>query len=135
MAKYMDLCREMDRSRRYMSNAIGMCQREHRAVIGGEKSRIDIFLTESETYRAFARGEDLAARFDESRSFPAYLIWTDNLKTGVKFPPFPLAVDPASGVIRQDDAKVFGLLNDVVRCLYIRQPDGKLVEWRNSGSQ
>ncbi|MBK8479551.1 MAG: hypothetical protein IPL39_25725 [Opitutaceae bacterium] len=52
MAKYIDICREIDGTNRYMSNAIGMCRREIRAARGGERSRVDVFLMEFAQFTA-----------------------------------------------------------------------------------
>lgn len=122
---YTDLCVAMDRRGGYMSNAIGMCQRELIAVQQKQKSRSDLFLADSATYAAFLRNQDLGARFDASRAEPAALVWTHDLKTGQKCPPFPVAVDWASGVVRQENTKVFGLLEDVRHCLVRRSSGGR----------
>lgn len=124
MAKYPQLCKDMDLRGGYMSNAIGMCQRELLVVHRKKKSQANLFLTASATYGAFLRRENLGERFNSSRAEPAALIWTHDLKTNQKCPPFPVAVDWTSGVIRQENTLVFGLLEDVRHCLVHRAPDG-----------
>jgi len=116
MPKYADLCVELDRAG-YMSNAIGMCRRELHAMQCGEKSRVDRFLSESATYSAFQKAEKLNPRFDPGRAERCALVWTHDLKTSRKCPPFPVRVDWSSGVVKQENASVFGLLEDVRHCI------------------
>lgn len=127
MPKYADLCTAMDKSGHFMSNAIGMCQREVRAVRRGEKSQVQRFLADSDTYQAFLRQERIGDRYDESRAEPAYLVWTHDIKSNQLCRPFPVSVDWESGVVRQENGKVFGLLSDVRDCLQTRDDTGELI--------
>ena len=133
MPKYHELIKQMDRSGAYMTNAIGMCQREIRAVRNGEKSRIDSFLMDSDTYAASLRRVELGLSFNERRAKEGFLIWTHDLKTGEKYPPFPVSVDDNAGIVRQKDNEVYGLLSDVRDCLYFRDQERHFAAWGRSG--
>jgi hypothetical protein len=126
MPKYPQLCAQLDRAK-FMSNAIGMCLREVHAVRPNRRSRADRLLLKSATWQAFAANANLGLRFDISRAEPAYLVWTHDIKTRQLCRPFPVAVDWQSGVVRQENTQVLGLLEDVRDCLYTRDAGGEMI--------
>ena len=126
MSKYTDLCKAMDAAGGYMSDAIGKCLRDlHRS--GSGRSRIDLYLSESETYAAFKRGDNLARRFNASRAIPAFLVWDDAQDVKRKILPMPVSVDWESGVIRQREDNAFGLLGDLAKALRSKDAEGQLI--------
>ena len=126
MSKYSELCEKMDHVGGYMSDVIGKCQRELRRGESG-RSRIDLFLAESETYGAFLRGDNLAARFDNSRATSGFLVWVDEHDWKTKTLPMPVTVDWVSGIVRQRTDHAYGLISDVVRCLKQRDAEGNFI--------
>ncbi len=132
MATYMDLCQTLDKAG-FMSNAIGMCRREVRAVRQRQKSRVDKFLIDSKTFDSFQSGRNLSQAFSEENSIPGFLRWTHDLRAGTLHPPFPVRVDRDSNLVRQQESLAYGVLDDVIDCLFYRDRHGSEHHWRKSG--
>ncbi len=112
----------------YMTDVIGKCLRQVNAFSGNGPSRGDKYLLSSATYKAAVEHRDLKSEFDSRRAEKGYLIWQESRKQSVRAY-FPIEVDATSGVVRQMNADVYGLLVDVRPCLHRKGLDGEYVPW------
>ena len=131
MPTYGDLLIEMGQCGPYMGDVVGKCQREIRAFSGTGPSRIDNYLRESATYAAAKEHRKLKNEFSELRAEPGYLIWKEGRTNGIKAS-FPVEIDETSGIVRQLDKDLYGLLCDVFPCLHRKNASGDFVPWKTS---
>ena len=131
MPTYHDLLKEMGQWGPYMGDVIGKCQREIHAFSGTGRSRIDKYLLESSTYAAAKEQRKLKDEFLASRAESGFLIWKEG-RTNSIVAKFPVEVDEKSGVVRQLDQNLYGLLCDVLPCLHRKDASGNFYDWKTS---
>lgn len=129
MPTYHDLLAEMGQWGPYMGDVIGKCQRQIHAFSGNGRSRIDKYLLGSATYAAARERRDLKSQFRASRAEPGFLLWLEGRTNGVKAS-FPVEVDEKSGIIRQFNQDLYGLLCDVLPCLHRKTVSGEFLSWK-----
>lgn len=112
----------------YATDVIGKCKREVLAFRNGDKSRIDRYLLDSETYKASIRGIDLEKKYSESRADQGMLCWHES-KSDRSMIRFPVFVDEKASVFKQANERYFGCLSDVRECLYRKTATGALIRW------
>lgn len=131
MRTYHEICQDMASRGPYLTDPIGKCQRHIRSFQGKGRSRIDRYLTDSATYAAAVAKRRLADEFDEANSIAAVLQWIEERRTGTRNQ-FPVLVDAKNEIIKQPKYGRYGLLEDVIGCLFRKTQDGILIPWEES---
>ncbi|MEI9866536.1 MAG: HNH endonuclease signature motif containing protein [Limisphaerales bacterium] len=116
-----------------MGDVIGKCQRQIHAFSGTGRSRIDKYLQESATYAAAKARRNLKAEFVTSRAENGFLVWKESRTNGIAAS-FPIEVDEKSGVVRQLNQDVYGLLCDVFPCLHRKDAAGNSLPWNTAST-
>lgn len=131
MRTYHEICQDMASRGPYLTDPIGKCQRHIRAFQGEGPSRIDKYLAESATYAASVAKRCLADEFDDANAISAVLEWIEARKSGARNQ-FPVLVDEKNGIVKQPNRQAYGLLEDVVGCLFRKTQDDQLIPWEDS---
>lgn len=123
----------MDKREMYVTDPVGKCRRQVLCYSkkGTAVSRIDKYLKDSETFDAFLKEINLRRKFDNDSAKEGILKWIDDRKKGLEVK-FPVMVDESNGIFRLVHKDRYGILADVVGCLYKRKTDGKLIKWEES---
>ena len=128
MSTYSQLCSEMGARGDYLTDEIGKCQRHIHAFQGTGRSRIDKYLFESVTYAASLAKRPLSDEFEPTNAVDGTLVWIESRKSGMKSR-FPVQVDERNGIVKQPQRERYGLLEDVIDCLFKARQDGTLIPW------
>lgn len=112
-----------------MTDVVGKCLREAKSFSGTGSSQANRYLLRSATYEAARKRRDLKSEFNASRAEKGYLLWKEGRKNGCRSF-YPIEIDEESGIVRQLNEEVYGMLSDVFPCLHRRALDNEYVPWK-----